>query len=255
MARYFIQLAYKGTRYAGFQVQKNANSIQAEVEKALKIYFKADFMLTCSSRTDAGVHACSNYFHFDAAILPAQEKLNTIVYNLNAILPDDIVVKRVFLVPANAHSRFDALSREYRYHIYQDKNPFQADRAYYYPYPLEMGKLQDAAALLMKYTDFTTFSKRNTQVKTFKCIISKSSWVKQSDSLIYCVQANRFLRGMVKGMVGTMLRVGSGKTGLDDFRRIIESKDCSNADFSVAAHGLFLVNVQYPDALFIQPGK
>jgi tRNA pseudouridine38-40 synthase len=255
MARYFIQVAYKGTNYAGFQIQNNANSIQAEIEKALKVYFRTDFMLTCSSRTDAGVHALSNYFHFDAGTLPDQVKLNTIVYNLNAILPGDIVIKRICQVPDTAHSRFDALYREYCYYIYKDKNPFQADRAYYYPYTLDMEKLQEAAALIMKYTDFTAFSKRNTQVKTFNCMISKSRWIRKDDMIIYNVQANRFLRGMVKGLVGTMLRVGSGKTGLDNFRQIIESKDCSNADFSVAPHALFLVNVQYPDALFIETGK
>ncbi len=255
MARYFIQVAYKGTNYAGFQVQKNANSIQAEIEKALKVYFREDFMLTCSSRTDAGVHAASNYFHFDSLILPGQEKIDTIVYNLNAILPGDIVIKRVYAVPANAHSRFDALYREYEYHIYQDKDPFQAGRAYYYPYRLDMDKLQEAAGLILGYTDFTSFSKRNTQVKTFDCQILKSRWINRDGNLVYQVRANRFLRGMVKGLVGTMLKVGTGKIAIEEFKKIIERKDCSNADFSVPPQGLFLVAVNYPDGLTNEPGK
>ncbi len=252
MARYFIQVVYKGTKYAGFQIQKNANSIQAEIEKALKIFFKTDFELTCSSRTDAGVHALDNYFHFDSHILPAQQKLNTAVYNLNAILPKDIIIKAIYPVTGNAHSRFDALYREYEYYVYNEKNPFLEDRAYYYPYPLDIERLQEAAQLLKNYTNFTSFSKRNTQVKTFDCIISESQWVQRNDCLVYNVRSNRFLRGMVRGLVGTMLRVGTGKTSIPDFREIIESKDCSNADFSVPPQGLFLIEVKYPDSIIVK---
>lgn len=251
MARYFIQIAYKGTNYAGFQIQKNANSIQAEIEKALKVFFKTDFELTCSSRTDAGVHALNNYFHFDSDILPPQQKLTMAVYNLNAILPNDIIVKAFYPVTDNAHSRFDALYRDYEYYVYNRKNPFLEDRAYYYPYTLEIERLQEAAQLLKNHTDFTSFSKRNTQVKTFDCIISKSQWVQRNDCLVYNVRSNRFLRGMVRGLVGTMLRVGTGKTSIPDFREIIESKDCSNADFSVPSQGLFLIEVKYPDSIIL----
>jgi tRNA pseudouridine38-40 synthase len=245
MLRYFIEVAYKGTRYSGFQIQQNANSVQAEIEKAMKIFFREEISLTCSSRTDAGVHALSNYFHFDAAGLPEQTALNEIIYNLNSILPDDIVVKRIVEVSPTAHSRFDAVSREYQYSVYQTKDPFVADRAYYYPYKLDIDKLQEAASVINNYTDFTSFSKRNTQVKTFNCKIIKSGWSITNNLAVYNVEANRFLRGMVRGLVGTMLKVGTGKISIDEFCGIIESKDCTKADFSVPPQGLFLLAVRY----------
>ena len=241
MPRYFIEVSYKGTNYSGFQKQHNANSVQAEIEKALEIFYKQKFDLTGSSRTDAGVHALQNYFHFDAA-----DFIKDDAYNLNAILPDDIVIKRIFHVDDNAHCRFDALSREYHYYIYQDKNPFLRGRACYIPYPVDLALLQQAAAEIMKFTDFTSFSKRNTQVKSFLCNIYTSEWVYEADCLIYKIKANRFLRGMVKGLVGTMLLVGKKKITLDEFRAIIEAKDCTKADFSVPPDGLFLTNVIYP---------
>lgn len=244
MPRYFIRVAYKGTNYAGFQIQKNAVSVQAEVEKALRVFFKIEFQLTGSSRTDAGVHALCNYFHFDS-----DKKLCNLdksIYNLNAILPSDIIIKSIYQVTNDAHCRFDALSREYEYYLYQSKNPFLADRAFFYPYTLDINKLNEAAALIKEYTDFTSFSKRNTQVKTFNCTIEKSKWLLKNDCLVYNVQANRFLRGMVKGLVGTMLRVGTNRISLVEFKRIIECKNCSQVDFSVPPHGLFLLNVHYP---------
>jgi tRNA pseudouridine38-40 synthase len=247
MPRYFIEVAYKGTNYAGVQIQQNANSVQAEIEKALEIYFKTRFELICSSRTDAGVHAYKNYFHFDSEVLPVQEQLNKMVYNLNAILPPDIVIKKIFPVNPKAHSRFDAISREYKYFIYQEKNPFLSDWAFYYPYRLDIDRLRQAAQVLINYNDFTAFSKRNTQVKTFTCKIIKSNWVKEENQIVYNVIANRFLRGMVRGLVGTMLKAGSGKITIDDFIKVIESKDCSNADFSVPPQGLVLLNVSYPE--------
>ena len=171
MPRYFIEVSYKGTNYSGFQIQQNANSIQSEVEKSLKIFFKKDFELTGSSRTDAGVHAFQNFFHFDI-----DEQLNfqnDFQYNLNAILPKDIVIKKIFPVNNNVHCRFDALSREYEYFIYQDKDPFLQDTAFYYPYKLDLNKLNQSAEQIIKYEDFTSFSKRNTQVKNFICKILK----------------------------------------------------------------------------------
>ena len=245
MARYFIEVSYKGTNYSGFQVQQNANSIQAEVEKALQIFFRENFELTGSSRTDAGVHALKNFFHFDSDNMPDEEILNASVYNLNAILPDDIVINNIRKVASEAHCRFDAKSREYKYYIYQDKNPFLADRAFYFPYRLDIEELQAAADLILQYEDFTSFSKRNTQVKTFHCIIQKSEWIIENETIVYKVIGNRFLRGMVRGLVGTMLRVGTGKISLNDFISIIESKDSSKADFSVPPQGLFLTNVEY----------
>lgn len=245
MLRYFIEVAYKGTRYAGFQIQQNANSVQAEIEKAMRIFFRDEISLTCSSRTDAGVHALSNYFHFDAEGLPEQVVLKEIIYNLNSILPHDIVVKRIVEVLPTAHSRFDAISREYQYSVYQTKDPFVADRAYYYPYKLDIAKLKEAANAINDYTDFTSFSKRNTQVKTFNCTIIKSEWSITNNLAVYNVEANRFLRGMVRGLVGTMLKAGTGKISIDEFRGIVESKDCTKADFSVPPQGLFLLAVRY----------
>lgn len=244
MSRYFIEVSYKGTNYSGFQVQQNANSIQAEIEKALKTFFRFDFQLTCSSRTDAGVHALSNYFHFDIEAV-TEDQLQGAVYNLNAILPDDIVLKRIYKVADTAHCRFDALSREYQYFIYQNKDPFLADRAYYYPYKLDIEKLQQAANVILNYRDFTSFSKKNTQVKTFQCTIIKSEWLLQDNTIIYTVQANRFLRGMVRGLVGTMLKAGTGKISINEFIAIIENRDAMKADFSTPPQALFLMNVQY----------
>jgi tRNA pseudouridine38-40 synthase len=250
MPRYFIEVAYKGAAYSGFQTQHNANTIQSELEKALSILFRihssSPILLTGSSRTDAGVHAVQNFFHldFDIPITPQAH------YKLNAILPADIVIKSIRSVPQNAHCRFDALSRQYKYYIYQHKNPFLQDRAFYFPYKLDVEKMQEAATIVKEYTDFTSFSKRNTQVKTFICKINLSSWQFQDQCLIYNVEANRFLRGMVRALTATMLQVGRNKITLSQFRSIIESKDCTKASFAVPPHGLFLVSVAYPDAYF-----
>ncbi len=240
MPRYFIEVCYRGTNYSGFQVQKNSNSVQAEIEKALDIFYKQKIELTGSSRTDAGVHAWQNFFHFDLDVAILDD-----TYNLNAILPDDIVVKRIFKVNDNAHCRFDALSREYHYYIYQDKNPFLQGRAYYVPYTIDVNLLQQSAKELLNYTDFTSFSKRNTQVKSFLCNLYISEWVQESDCIIYKVKANRFLRGMVKGFVGSMLLVGKQKITVADFKAIINAKDCTKADFSVSSDGLFLHSVTF----------
>jgi tRNA pseudouridine38-40 synthase len=243
--RYFIEVAYRGGRYAGFQVQENANTVQAEVEKALLTFYKTPIELTGSSRTDAGVHAWQNFFHFDT-----EQELNPRqVYNLNALLPDDIAIKSIRPVAPDAHSRFDALSRRYQYFIYQEKDPFLHQQAFFFPYQLDVSLLNEAAAILMDYQDFTTFSKRNTQTHTKLCTLLHSNWTTQGNQLVYTVEANRFLRGMVKGLVGTMLRVGRGKMSINAFRQTIEAKDCSKADFSVAAHGLYLVQVSLPSGL------
>ncbi len=249
MPRYFIEVIYRGTNFAGFQIQQNAVTIQEEIEKAFGIFFKEEFLMTGSSRTDAGVHALSNYFHFDSISLASftSERINKIIYNLNAILPSDIVIKRIYQVADDAHCRFDAISRQYKYYIYQHKDPFHSDRAYYYPYKLDLSILNMAAEIVYVYHDFTSFSKRNTQVTNFNCKILLSEWSINENLICYEVKANRFLRGMVRGLVGTMLKVGTGKISIDEFCKIIESKDCSNADFSVPPQGLFLVQVQYKE--------
>lgn len=244
MARYFIEVAYKGTRFSGFQVQQNAVTIQSEVERALSICFKQPFNLTGASRTDSGVHAHQNYFHVDTEVaIDDARKL----YNLNAIISNDIVLKRIFKVSDIEHCRFDAISREYKYYIYSKKDPFLQDTAYYYPYHLDHDLLQEAAKVVAANINFTSFSKRNTQVNNFICTIQISQWIITKDLLIYNVSANRFLRGMVKGLVGTMLLVGTGKISMIDLNDIFASKDCSNANFSVPAHGLFLEKVTYPE--------
>ena len=245
MPRYFLELAYKGTAYSGFQIQENSNTIQSEVVKALHILFRKSFDLTGSSRTDAGVHANQNFFHFDTdiAIIPKH------TYNLNAILPVDIVVKGLYPLPETAHCRFDAISREYKYFIYNRKNPFMDDRGWLFPYPVNHLLLQQAASILKEYVDFTSFSKRNTQVNNFQCTIGHSEWILENDVLIYQVSGNRFLRGMVRGLVGTMLRVGRELISLDEFKSIIEARDCTKADFSTPAQGLFLNRVNYNKTL------
>jgi tRNA pseudouridine38-40 synthase len=244
--RYFLEVSYRGTNYSGFQSQKNANTIQAEVEKAIKVLLKEEIQLTGSSRTDAGVHALQNYFHFDAR----GELSSRLLYNLNAILPGDIAAKNLHKVNDEAHCRFDAIAREYKYYVYQKKNPFLEGRACYYPYTLDFDSMQEVATIIKEYSDFTSFSKRNTQVKSFTCDIHESHWVIEGECFVYQVKANRFLRGMVRGLVATMLQVGRNKTNLNNFRAIVESQDCALADFSAPANGLFLVQVAFPNNYF-----
>lgn len=243
MARYFLELAYRGTVYSGFQIQENADTIQLAVSKAMKTYFRVDFQLTGSSRTDAGVHAEQNFFHFDTNLSID----NRNVYNLNALLPNDIAVKGIYPVPDQAHCRFDAVSREYAYTIYPFKNPFLSDRGWLYPYPLSLSLLQEGAAIIREYEDFTSFSKRNTQVKSFLCQIEQSEWTKEGACLIYQVKANRFLRGMVRGLVGTMVKLGREQISLAGFRSIIEARDCTGADFSTPPQGLILKRVHFAE--------
>lgn len=255
MPRYFIEVSYKGTNYSGFQIQQNANSIQSEVEKALSIFFKQSFTLTGSSRTDAGVHALQNFFHFDTEYplqaLPGRGELNGMTYNLNAILPSDITVNNLFVVKENAHCRYDAIEREYKYFIYSKKNPFFKDRAYYYPYKLGLNKLKTAADVIINQKDFTSFSKRSTQVKNFLCEINKSYWAEENNMLVFTISGNRFLRGMVRGLTGTMLKVGRQIITVDEFENIFKVHDCTRADFSAPAHGLFLNHIKYPSEIFI----
>ncbi|MBI5372245.1 MAG: tRNA pseudouridine(38-40) synthase TruA [Sphingobacteriales bacterium] len=250
MARFFLELAYKGTGYSGFQTQENAVTIQSEVEKAFAILQRSPVSMTGSSRTDAGVHARQNYFHFDW-----EEPVHPqFVYKMNAILPPAIVVKNLFKQAPGAHSRFDAVSREYRYFIYRSKDPFLQDRAFYFPYQLDLEKMRQVAEAVKEYQDFTSFSKRNTQVKTFQCRVEESRWLMENNCLVYQVRANRFLRGMVRALTATMLKAGRGKISMEEFRAIIEARDCTRASFAVPAHGLFLEKVNYAEGYFdIQP--
>lgn len=246
MNRYFLEVSYIGTKYAGFQIQKNAVTIQFEIEKALQVILREQVTLTGSSRTDAGVHALQNYFHFDSG----KSIHSDLTYNINAILPPDIAVKNLLQVRPESHCRFDAIARQYCYHIYWFKNPFLIDRAYYYPYKLNVDLLNEAADLLFDYTDYAAFSKRRTQVQTYDCAITESTWRVEDQQLLYTVKANRFLRGMVKGLVGTMLQIGKGKVPVEQLKKIIEKKDSSQVDFSVPAKGLFLTRVVFPSTYF-----
>lgn len=244
--RYFLEVSYKGTNYSGFQSQINANTIQAEIEKAFQIILKRKVTLTGSSRTDAGVHALQNYFHFDVDI----ELSSKMLYKLNAVLPPDIAAKNLLRVKDDAHCRFDAISREYKYFIYKRKDPFLLDRAFYFPYALDLDLMKKAAGVIEEYSDFTSFSKRNTQAKTFECNIKESKWSIEGDCLVYHVVSNRFLRGMVRALTATMLKLGRGKMNFDSFKNIIEARNCTLANFAVPAHGLFLIHVAYPQNYF-----
>ena len=244
MQRYFLEVSYKGTAFSGFQIQNNALTIQSEVTKALQIFYRQPFELVGSSRTDAGVHALQNFFHFDVDETQIQIN-NKHLYRLNAIISPDIVFKNIFPVSADKHCRFNALSREYQYFIYQNKNPFLKSTAWYYPYSLDIDKLNKAAQILLSHTNFTSFSKKHTQVKTFNCTIEYAKWFVQNDCLVFNIKANRFLRGMVKSLVATMLKVGRNQITLTEWEKIIEAKNCSHTDFSAPANGLFLVAVNY----------
>jgi tRNA pseudouridine38-40 synthase len=246
MPRYFLELSYHGEQYSGFQVQENARTIQSEVQKAFHIFYKQEVELTGSSRTDAGVHALQNFFHFDW-----QEEFNQQhIYNLNAILPPDIVIKSVREVQPTAHSRFDALSREYQYHVYFEKNPFLQDKAWFFPYKIEEELLHRAAKHIQTQRNFISFSRQNTQVKTFNCNILESHWERREGQLLFHVSANRFLRGMVRALVSSMLQVSRGNKSWHEFESYFLNPRQSSADFSAPAKGLFLCRVNYPQVQF-----
>lgn len=244
--RYFIELSYIGTRYAGFQVQDNAPTIQSEVEKALRVLLREDVRCTGSSRTDAGVHAYQNYFHFDLE----REIPPGTPYRLNAILPPDISVQGLWRMGEGAHCRFDALSRSYKYVIYRRKDPFLQDRGWFLPYPLDGDMLQACASVIAQYQDFSAFAKRNSQAKTHICRIHRSFWEEKEGCWVYYVESNRFLRGMVRGLVGTMVQAARGRMDTEGFRSIIESGDQQQADFTAPGKGLYLEHVRFPAGYF-----
>lgn len=247
--RYFFEVSYKGTNYSGFQLQQNANTIQAEVEKVFKIFFRKSISLTGSSRTDAGVHALQNFFHgdFEHEIKP------DLLYNFNAILPPDIVLKKITPVHPNAHCRFDAISREYHYFIYDRKDPFMVERGYYYPQQIDFDKLNSAAAIILSNTNFLAFSKRNSQVKTHECRILKIEWLQQPYGLIFKITGNRFLRGMVRALVATMLRVGTHRITIEEFQSIFEDHNKRHVNFAAPPQALFLVAVNFPLVVVEKP--
>jgi len=245
MARYFIELCYDGALFGGFQIQQNKATVQGALESAMDILFRKPIALTGASRTDAGVHAYQNFFHFDTEIAIVAKH----VYNLNAILPNSVVVKGIYQVPDEAHSRFDAIKRAYIYRLHQSKDPFSEGRSWYYPFPIDLNLMQTAADSLMHYTDFESFSKKNTQVNTFQCKITKANWILSGTDIRFEVHSNRFLRGMIRGLVGTMLQVGRGQISIGEWHQILASKDEQRVDFSTPAYGLYLAQISYPNFL------
>lgn len=245
MNRYFLELCYDGATFGGFQIQNNVDTIQGAVQAAMKTLYRADIELTGASRTDAGVHALQNFFHFDTD-LPISQKN---VYNLNAILPNTIVIKAIYQVPNEAHARFDATTRSYIYKMHTQKDPFLEGRSWYYPFPLDIDKLQEATQTLLTFTNYESFSKKNTSVNTFECSVSKAFWQVEGTRLYFHISSNRFLRGMIRGLVGTLLQVGRGQISLEQWLDIVASHNEQRVDFSTPAYGLYLSAIEYPNFL------
>lgn len=249
MARYFLEVTYDGTAFHGSQLQGTIPTVQLAINTALSTLFRKEIISFGSSRTDEGVHALGNFYHFDIDV-PLHPNF---LYKMNAILPDALAVRRMYQSSdPEFNARFGALSRRYRYRIYAHKDPFLFNRALYYPFRIDTDILQQTAAIIKEYSNFETFSKRNTQSFTFICSIYQSYWEQQGQELHYIVEANRFLRGMVRGLVGTQLQIARGKGDIDSFRKIIEAQDCTKADFSVAGHGLYLEEVKYPEGMLVE---
>ncbi|BAO74657.1 tRNA pseudouridine(38-40) synthase TruA [Winogradskyella sp. PG-2] len=246
--RYFIELSYNGKAYHGWQNQPNAISVQEVIEKALSTILKNDIAIIGAGRTDAGVHASQMFAHFD---YKGSFELNDLVYKLNSYLPKDIAVITIFEVKHETHARFYAESRTYHYKVSTSKNVFDYDFAYQVQLPLNVDAMNQACKILFKYKDFQCFSKTNTDVKTYNCDIKEAFWTKNSNQLIFTITADRFLRNMVRAVVGTMINIGLGKLKPEDLHRIISSKDRGEAGFSVPAHGLYLVEIIYPDSIRI----
>ncbi len=243
--RYFLQLSYKGTNYHGWQIQPNAVSVQEVMEDALSKILREKIAVVGAGRTDTGVHASYFILHFDVE-KPVPENLD-VVYKLNSFLPTDIAVQKVWPVSGEAHARFSAISRTYHYFITTEKNPFITETSHKYLKPLDFEKMNEAAQILFDYEDFTSFSRLHTDVKTNNCKIMQAEWIRKDQQLIFIIKADRFLRNMVRAVVGTLLEVGQGKLSVQQFCEIIERKDRGAAGASAPAQGLFLVDIEYPE--------
>lgn len=240
--RYFIELSYNGKNYHGWQIQPDVISVQEKLNIALSIILQVKTEVVGAGRTDTGVHASQMFAHFDVD----SELKGDYVFKLNSILPDDIVVYKLFLVDDEKHVRFDAVSRSYEYKIWLGRNPFLLDVTWQiHSQNLDINLMNEAASLLLEYEDFQTFSKVKTDVYTFNCNVTQAVWKKNKNELTFYISANRFLRNMVRSIVGTLLDVGLGKLSQDDFRKIIESKNRGKAGLSVPAKGLFLTQIKY----------
>ena len=247
--RFFINFSFKGTNYRGWQSQSNADSIQGEMEIAMSTLLNMPIRLVASGRTDSGVHAHKMIAHFDAKI--QSNSMINFIYKLNKFLPDDISVNSIRRVKNDAHARFDALSRTYEYFINSKKTPFGNEYQYNLDQPLDINAMKEATKILKQYDDFKCFSKSRTDVKTFICNISFAEWTLLDNGYKFTITANRFLRNMVRAIVGTLLDIGLKKKCLNDFKKIIENKDRSLAGFSVPAKGLFLKEIKYPKNIYL----
>jgi tRNA pseudouridine38-40 synthase len=240
--RYFIEFAYKGTNYHGWQFQPNAITVQETLRKAMSTIFNCNIELTAAGRTDAGVHAKQMFAHFDYDSSIDNE---ISIHKLNSFLPKDIAILNIYKVHQDAHARFDAKKRTYKYYIHTKKNAFESDDSWLFQNKLNIEVMNKACEILLIHTDFECFSKVNTDVTTFNCKIEKANWIQKDNILIFTITADRFLRNMVRAIVGTMINIGLEKVSLDEFTKIIESKDRSQAGFSVPAQGLYLTKVEY----------
>ena len=241
--RFFIELSYNGKAYHGWQNQPDAITVQEVLEKALSTLLNKDVAVVGAGRTDAGVHALQLFAHFDFnGTFPEH-----FVFKLNSFLPDDIAIISIFEVNDDAHARFHALSRTYNYKIATSKNVFNYDYAYNVKKPLDVDLMNNACEILLQYKDFQCFSKVHTDVKTYNCKLMIAKWEVKNDELVFIIKADRFLRNMVRAIVGTLINIGLGKLELEKMHDIIKSKDRSEAGFSVPAHGLYLVEVEYPN--------
>ncbi|WP_396164529.1 tRNA pseudouridine(38-40) synthase TruA [Flavobacterium sp.] len=241
--RYFIEFAYNGKNYHGFQSQPDASSVQETLEKALSTLFRESITIVGAGRTDTGVHAKQMFAHFDSELELDSDYWS---HKLNSFLPPSIVILKIFQVSDEAHARFDATSRTYEYYLHTFKDAFISEGSWYHSNPLDIDKMNEACSILMKYLDFECFSKVHTDVSTFNCKITVAHWQQKGNQLIFTITADRFLRNMVRAIVGTMVNIGLGKIEVADLHHIISSKDRGKAGFSVPAHGLYLVNVSYP---------
>jgi tRNA pseudouridine38-40 synthase len=244
LKRYFIEISYKGTYYRGWQIQPNQVTVQGEIEQVLsKLNHNSRINVIGCGRTDTGVHASQFYAHFDFETV---DNLQSFKFKMNKMLPKDIAIHQIFEVNANAHARFDAIKRTYHYHIITNKNPFLIDTSLLFTQPLDFNKMNQASKILMNHTNFECFSKVKTDVTNFNCTVTNAEWIKTENGYMFVISANRFLRNMVRAIVGTLLEVGAGTISIDDLHQIIESKNRSRAGKSVLPNGLFLAEVKYP---------
>jgi tRNA pseudouridine38-40 synthase len=244
--KYFVELSYNGTNYHGWQIQPNAITVQQVLEKAFSTYFRIPIETLGCGRTDTGVHATQFFAHFELPTSKFEELSSKDLNSINSLLPFDIALKQFIKVQPEAHARFDATLRSYEYHIHDSKDPFRHGFSSLLRDKLDVDKMNQAASYLSHYTDFSCFSKSNTQVFTNNCKISEATWIQMEQGLVFKISADRFLRNMVRAIVGTMLDVGRGKTSPEDIHIIIESKNRSQAGTSVPACGLYLTAVKYP---------